>query len=129
LVASTPAKVDEILAKKKFTAAQKVEVSSGKRAAQTITGGVVGIVIGGVLVITGIFLSATGIGACCSIPLIIFGIALPFMGLASGMSNEIGGVCPYCGTSLKMPDNSKGVKCVACKKQVIVRDLKFFKVD
>lgn len=127
LVASarTRTKPSEILAGQKSTPAKKL--SAGKSMFTAAVAGLLGVVVGSSLVVIGGLLSFSGIGACFGIPLVIIGIGLPFG--AVGVFGAIQGPCPYCGTSLSALRREKGVKCSACTKRVVVRDMRFFAVD
>ena len=95
-------------------------------------GMVVGCLIGPILavlfIIAGSIFCATGIGAIIGIPLILGGIAAPFLAPFIGRS-LIKGQCPYCGSDVSILGSSPGVNCSACKKRIVIRDKKFFRVE
>lgn len=91
--------------------------------ATSLMGAVIFVPIGIVLVIIGVFLTLTLIGAIIGIPMILFGIVLavvgPFGGLtALGMKKA---KCPYC-ENIVYVNSKKSVTCQVCKKLSIVKD-------
>lgn len=93
-----------------------------------IAGVVTGIGCGGMLIVVGILLSLTGIGAIVGIPLAIAGLLMPIIGPAIGLAS-IAGPCPYCGSKISGSTVQAGFKCRFCKKRVVIRDKKFMRVD
>ncbi len=90
-----------------------------------LTGVAAGTLFGlGCLIPAGILLCFTGIGALFGVPLIIAGLIAPLFGLMS-----IKGPCPYCGCTIRAMKTSEGVTCKACKKRVVVRGGKLYRVD
>lgn len=73
-------------------------------------------------------LCLTGIGAIIGIPLILGGLLAPFLAPLLGLSN-IKGQCPYCGSDVLVSSREPGVNCRACKKRIVIRDKKFFRVE
>lgn len=72
------------------------------------------------IIIVGFFLCLTLVGAIIGIPLIAFGKA----GVWKGK-------CPYCGDQIYnwSTPGTKGLKCPTCRKRMVIRDNKFFRVD
>jgi DNA-directed RNA polymerase subunit RPC12/RpoP len=100
--------------------------TQGETKGEKLAGLVVGTWLGlGCLIPAGVVLCLTGIGALIGIPLIIAGIVAPIVGLVS----SIKGPCPYCGSAVTTSKSSQGVTCRACKKRVVVRDRKFYRVE
>ena len=92
-------------------------------------GGVgIGWLVGFWLILIGVILCFTGIGAILGIPLIIGGILMPILGAAMGLS-RIKGACPYCGSTVGALKKSPGVNCPGCKKRLVIRDGGFLGVD
>lgn len=87
------------------------------------TGGCMGVV----LVIVGVLLCCTVIGAIIGIPLILVGIGSPLIGMGTGLADIIG-KCPYCGTEVRANKLNKGKTCPACKKRFVVRNKQFIPV-
>jgi len=87
-----------------------------------------GVMIGAVFVVVGALLSFTGIGACIGIPMIIVGVVMPFVGPLMRLNN-IKGKCPYCRCDVSSLSTDPGVTCPACKRRIIIRDKKFFRVE
>jgi len=81
-----------------------------------------------ILITIGGLLCLTGIGAILGIPMIIAGLLSPFAGALLGLSS-IKGPCPYCGHEVSCSSKTPGVTCPACKKRIIVKEKKFYKVD
>lgn len=84
------------------------------------------------LVIFGVLLSLTGIGAIIGIPLIIMGLSLPIVsamfGLVTG-SLMLKGKCPYCDSNITVANITGGIDCPACKKRLLMRNKKFVNVN
>lgn len=97
-----------------------------------VVGGISGVVgglgCGALLVILGFLISLTGIGAIIGIPMLIVGIVMPIAGSVGGFTS-VTGECPYCTLKVSASVLQKSFKCRFCKKQVILKDKKFFKVD
>ena len=82
------------------------------------------------LVIIGLVLCFTGIGAILGIPLMIAGILVaivaPFMGAAG-----IKGMCPHCGhlsVHASVSDIGQGgVTCTACRQRIVIRGKRYYK--
>jgi DNA-directed RNA polymerase subunit RPC12/RpoP len=91
------------------------------------TGALGGLVGSGCLVIVGILLTLTGIGALIGIPLILLGLAMPFVGGALGLS-AIKGPCPYCGHAIHTDSTKLGLDCPACKQRIVIKDKKFYRI-
>lgn len=93
------------------------------------------IAIGLILFIAGLVISltlgeGTSIGLIFGIPLLIAGIVLPLVMMRDLFSlNEVKGVCPYCGASIKTSDATIRLRCPACHKEVAIRDKQLLPVN
>ncbi len=92
------------------------------------TGISAGLITASIFILVGFLLCLTGIGAIIGVPLIIGGIASPFIGPVAGLTS-IKGKCPYCESEVQASSTDKGVTCAACKKRIVIRDKKFYKVE
>ncbi|NLN94932.1 MAG: hypothetical protein GX128_02035 [Bacteroidales bacterium] len=79
-------------------------------------------------IIVGILLSSTVIGILIGGPLIIYGLFGPFYGMYRGLG-ALKGICPYCGYEISSPYAVKSMKCPICKNRVIIKDNKFIKIN
>jgi len=97
-----------------------------------VSGGCYGYLFGfGCLLPVGLVICCIGIGYLLGIPLIVFGILLPFMMAKSEFdfaSTDIAGTCPYCGANLEAYSKTPGTDCPACKGRVLIRDKMFYRV-
>ncbi len=95
-------------------------------------GAVFGIVSGIFLIIIGVLLCATIIGAILGIPLILFGLGMvitgPFSGLAAGLMG-VKAPCPYCQNTLSFTFNKKALTCKYCRKRLLVRGKELMLVE
>lgn len=91
------------------------------------TGALGGAVAGGCLIIVGLLLTLTGIGALIGIPLILIGLVMPFFGGVLGLS-AIKGSCPYCGHTIHTESKKPGLNCPACNQRIVIKDKKFYRV-
>ncbi len=79
--------------------------------------GFVLIVIGGVLLgVAGVLL-----GLLCS-------VIAPVVGGVWGAACSIKGPCPYCGYVIHTESKSPGITCRACKKRIVIKGQRFYKV-
>lgn len=104
-------------------------VASNEAAVQGCVGCMAGSMTMWLAIIVGGLLCLTGIGAFVGVPLIFFGILIPFVlpfltGAAGSMSRK--GACPYC--SNQISSYTTAFDCIFCKKRIIVKDNKFYKV-
>ncbi len=84
------------------------------------------------LVLLGVLLSLTGIGAIIGIPLILVGIGLPMGSAMAGLIPGwlmLKGKCPHCDSDITVANFSSGMDCPACKKRLLIRNKKFVKVE
>ena len=95
-----------------------------KNAGGTGVGCLTGPMTGFILIVIGAMVSFTGIGLIMGIPLILIGIAYPFIG-----RSLIKGPCPYCGSAMSAFGFKKGITCLACKERIVIRDGKFFRAE
>jgi hypothetical protein len=110
--------------------------ASGRRATDTRSDRATGVVAGCatgwffglLLVVVGVVLTATGIGAIIGVPLIIAGIVLAFAGPFLGLGS-IKGACPYCGGEVHSSKTAPGVTCPACLRRIVIRDGKYHRAD
>jgi DNA-directed RNA polymerase subunit RPC12/RpoP len=61
----------------------------------------------------------------------IIGLFAGFGMIGSAISGKgtLKGDCPYCGAEVSAMENLAGVDCDACKKRILIKDLKFWQVD
>lgn len=83
--------------------------------------------IGVGMIAIGAFFTIFIIGAIIGLPLILAGVVCV---LASPFAKfyMIEGKCPYCEKVLQAATFKNGIKCVDCKKRIILRDRKFIAV-
>lgn len=98
-----------------------------KKGLLAVAGLSIGITFGLILVVIGVMLSLTGIGAIIGIPIILGGIAMPFTAMGVGLSFKLKN-CPVCGHKVGITGN-KGVKCGTCKQRLIVRNNELIAVE
>jgi len=82
-------------------------------------------------ILTGVF--ACGIGVFfffCFWPLGLFfvvtGLVAPFVLF---FIKNLEGSCPHCGHTITVRETKPGVTCRACKKRIVVREMRFLRVD
>lgn len=80
------------------------------------------------LIILGIILSLTGIGAIIGIPMALAGLLMPFIAPVMGLA-QVSGKCPYCSKHLTASTLKGAVNCKYCKKRVVIDNKKFVRVD
>ena len=77
-----------------------------------------------VLLIVGIMLCLTGLGAILGVPMIVAGIlaplAVPMFGLGA-----LKGECPWCGIAVSSVANSKDFNCHGCGKRISIKHRQF----
>ncbi|MBP1711779.1 MAG: hypothetical protein H6Q49_1981 [Deltaproteobacteria bacterium] len=83
-----------------------------------------GPITGFILIVIGVLVSFTGIGLIIGIPLILCGIAYPFIG-----RSLIKGPCPYCGSEVRAFGFKTWITCLACRELIVIRDKKFFRAE
>jgi len=115
--ATVPQKCD---AKTDENAEQKTDENVGTEIIN-MSGGCLGTIL---LVIGGIALSATGIGALIGIPMIIKGVILPFQKIP-----HLKGSCPWCSNEIISNIKNKATTCGVCKKRVLIQDNQFVKIE
>ena len=76
----------------------------------------VGLIAAPILLIFGVMLCLTGLGAILGIPLIILAIFSPLLGPVIGLG-EHKGKCPSCGTRVISITDSQNHYCPACNKE------------
>lgn len=106
---------------------QETETRSAKGEGIAV-GCLTGWLLSAVLIVVGVLLSLTGIGAILGVPMILMGILAPFVGPLMGLSS-IKGQCPYCGSDVSTFSTNRGVTCSACKKRIVIRDKTFLRVE
>lgn len=90
------------------------------------------IALGLILFIGGLVISLTlgdgsSIGLLFGIPLLMAGLVLPLIMMRDLFKqNEVAGPCPYCSAPIKTSDATIRLECPACKRLVIVRDMKLY---
>src|SRR5438552_15993048 len=83
--------------------------------------------IAGLLVISLTLGEGASIGLIFGIPLLIAGLLLPLIMMRDLFKqNEVSGVCPYCSVPIKTSDATIRLECPACKRTVVVRDMKLW---
>jgi DNA-directed RNA polymerase subunit RPC12/RpoP len=91
--------------------------------------GTIGGLVGGLLlIILGVALCFTGIGAIIGLPLLFFGAVAILSGPLSAFF-QIRGACPYCGSEVLALSTKPGVTCEACKNRIVIRNKQFIKVN
>ncbi len=85
-------------------------------------------VLGIVLMVIGLALSLSVVGAIIGGPLFIVGIIMIFRKTVSTIK-RLKGPCPWCQTQISADTTAKGVTCKACKKRLVVRNESFIKVE
>ena len=92
-----------------------------RRGFSTIVMGLFGFMIGSFLIVLGLALTATIVGAVLGVPLIFVGIGMwgvgPFMGWIVIEEN-----CPVCETPLWFFGKQAGTTCERCKHRIILRN-------
>jgi hypothetical protein len=83
-----------------------------------------GVIATPVLIIVGIMLCLTGLGAILGIPLIVCGVIAPLAGPMIGLG-ELKGACPWCGAHVASFMKRPGFFCHACSKRIAIRRGKF----
>lgn len=83
------------------------------------------------MVLFGIGLCCTGIGAIVGIPLILAGIIMPFIcgPVASIGMTRLTGKCPYCRTLLRIDPQLGWTDCCLCKARIMIRNNYLYKTD
>ena len=82
--------------------------------------------IGG-LVITLTLGDGSSIGLFFGIPLLLAGLVLPLIMMRDLFKqNEVTGPCPYCSAPIKTSDATIRLECPACKRLIVVRDMKLY---
>ena len=107
---------------------QKFNETTSAKGEGVATGCAAGAMTSGCLIVAGGLLCLTGIGAIIGIPMILAGLLAPFLGPVIGLTN-IRGKCPYCEISVKALSRDVGVTCPACKKRIVIRQRRFYKID
>ena len=114
---------------------EKIELESKKaRVAKGISGTILSIImfggLGVILIIVGLFLTITIIGAIIGIPMILAGlmfiIVSPFGGLAVFKQKK--SKCPYCETVITLIGR-QAFNCPSCQKRLIVKNGSLFLVE
>jgi len=85
------------------------------------SGLLLGVIAAPVLIIVGVMLCLTGLGAFAGVPMIIAGFFAPLAGPFFG-SGSIGGRCPWCGAHISSLKHSHEFSCHACSRRVVVRN-------
>lgn len=88
------------------------------------------IALGLILFVAGLIISvslgdSTSIGLIFGIPLLIAGLVLPLIMMRDLFKrNEVSGPCPYCSVEIKTSDATIRLQCPACRRLILVRDMK-----
>ena len=83
-----------------------------------------GVVAAPVLLIVGVLLCLTGLGAILGIPMIIGAILSPLAGPVVGF-NAVRGKCPWCGAKVSCVHTGQSFDCDACHQRIALRHEKF----
>jgi predicted RNA-binding Zn-ribbon protein involved in translation (DUF1610 family) len=93
------------------------------------------IAVGLILFIAGLVISlilgeGSPIGLVFGIPLLIAGLVLPLIMMRDQFKqNAFSDACPYCGKEIRTSDATLSLQCPACKKIVMVRDMRFYPAE
>ncbi|MEP6742169.1 MAG: hypothetical protein ABJB61_06685 [bacterium] len=93
------------------------------------------IAVGLILFIAGLVISltlgeGTSVGLFFGIPLLIAGLVLPLIMMRDLFKqNLVSGPCPYCANPIRTSDATLSLQCPACKKVVMVRDMKLYQAE
>ncbi len=85
-----------------------------------------GVIAAPIMIIVGVMLCLTGLGAFLGVPLIIGGVLAPLAGPMIGL-NELKGECPWCGAAVSSLVKKPGFPCHACNRRIDIRNRKFVK--
>ncbi len=77
-----------------------------------------------ILLIVGIMLCLTGLGAILGVPMIVAGILAPLAGPMFGLG-ALKGECPWCGTGVSSVANSHDFCCHGCGKRIAIKHRHF----
>lgn len=105
-----------------------VTVAKSDKAFGAATGFFGGLGCGIWLIIFGLLISLTGIGAIIGIPLALAGLLMPFIAPVMGLA-QVSGRCPHCTKHLVASSIKGAVTCKYCKKRVVIDKGKFVRVD
>lgn len=87
-----------------------------------------GVIAAPIMIIVGMLLCLTGLGAFLGIPLIIGGALAPLAGPMIGLG-ELKGDCPWCGAAVTSILNKPGFACHACGRRIEIHDHKFVRAE
>ncbi|MEK7775316.1 MAG: hypothetical protein AAB305_05480 [Candidatus Zixiibacteriota bacterium] len=79
------------------------------------------------IIAIGFLLCFTGIGMLIGIPLIIAGLLMLILAPLVAFGT-LKGKCPWCATEV-YSTSPEGFNCSACKKRIVIKDKKFFKIE
>ncbi len=88
------------------------------------SGLLLGFVAAPILIIPGVLLCLTGLGAFLGIPTIMAGILAPLLGPMLGLST-LQGKCPGCGVAVNGRENAKDFACIECGKRIAIKHREF----
>jgi predicted RNA-binding Zn-ribbon protein involved in translation (DUF1610 family) len=113
---------------------EQPKLSSTQRIFHGIGGATAGVVLGLIILIVYLVIGVAtgGIGLACCFPLLIFAFYLPFelaKEVASDAPSILQGKCPYCEMLLNVGEGSLGVDCPICKKRIVVKNMRFYRVE
>lgn len=86
-----------------------------------------GVIAAPVMIMVGVMLCLTGLGAILGIPMIIGGVLAPLAGPMIGLG-AIKGKCPLCDAPVSSLPGVESFHCEACHRQIAVRNEKFVTV-
>jgi DNA-directed RNA polymerase subunit RPC12/RpoP len=85
-----------------------------------------GVIAAPVLIIVGVMLCLTGLGAIAGVPMIVAVFFAPLAGPFFG-SGSVGGRCPWCGANISSLKHSQEFTCHHCSNHVVVRNRELVK--
>lgn len=83
-----------------------------------------GVILAPMMLIVGIMLCLTGLGAILGIPMIIGGILAPLMGPMIGLSAPKG-KCPWCGSAVSSLRSDQSFDCEACHHRIAFKNERY----
>ena len=91
------------------------------------SGLLLGLIAMPILLIVGIMLCLTGLGAILGVPMIIAAILAPLAGPMFGLG-ALAGECPWCGIAVSSVANLNDFNCHGCGKRIAIRHRHFTSV-
>ncbi len=91
-----------------------------EKVANGAAGIIIGVGCGSLLIILGVALSLSIIGAIFGIPLVIIGLGFIIGGPLAGFLVR-SAECPYCKNKISIPFGRKAIDCKVCKKRLLIQ--------